>query len=311
MYNRIVLISPFIEVRLRKLYWNNIRLFKSLSPKKAIVSKDGVSWDKVISYLELNGVTKGALVVLHSSYEALWSSKLSPPAIIRSLRALLGDEGTLAMPVIRSYEGEPPIDRVLSTDVSNLICTYNTRSSTITSGVLPFFLTREKDVIISRNPLNSMAAVGRLAIPMMADNIKEENLPSCGRNSSWAFCVENNAIIVGLGIDLCHSLTMMHVAADLYMEQWPIKNWYRKRVFDIVDGDFHKRISLLEREEKWGCYYLAAVNFRQDLIKNDILVSKVVGGVTVEFVFAKKLIDFLLLRNHKAYPFYIPKKYFK
>jgi hypothetical protein len=95
------------------------------------------------------------------------------------------------------------------------------------------------------------------------------------------------------------------------MEEWPIKKWYRKRVFDIVDGNFHKRISVLERENIWGCYYLAALNYRNDLIKNNILTSKIVGGVTVEIVFAKKLIDFLRLRNRNGYPYYIPKKYFK
>jgi aminoglycoside 3-N-acetyltransferase len=156
-----------------------------------------------------------------------------------------------------------------------------------------------------------MAAVGRLAASMMINNISEDNLPPCGKNSSWAFCVENDAIIVGLGIDLCHHLTITHVATDLYMEEWPIKNWYIKRVFNIIDGDFHKRISVLEREPFWGCFYLSASNYRNDLIKNNILISNIVGGVIVEIVFSKKLIDFLRSRNQNGYPFFIPKKYFK
>lgn len=311
VYNKIAQISPYVEVKLKKIYWKNVKSLRHQIPKKAKVTKENINWNKVICYLKENGVKEGSLMVIHSSYEALASSKLSPVEIIRSLRTILGDEGTLAMPVIRSYKEEPALENFLNTDVSNLICTYNLKSTPMLSGVLPFFLTREKDAIISRSPLNSMAAVGRLAASMMVNNISEDNLPPCGRNSSWAFCVENSAIIVGLGIDLCHHLTMTHVATDLYIEEWPIKNWYRKRIFDIVDGSFQKRITVLEREPIWGSFYLPPLNYRNDLIKNNILISKIIGGVVVEIVFAKKLIDFLRSRNNNGYPFYIPKKYFK
>jgi aminoglycoside 3-N-acetyltransferase len=311
LYNKIALLSPYVEVKLRKLYWNNINRLNRYSPKKVFVTKEFVNWNDVISYLKQNGVNEGTLMILHSSYEALAPSKLSSVQIIKSLRNLLGDEGTLAMPVIRSYKEEPPDQEILKTDVSNIICTYNLQSKNIVTGLLPFFLTREKDVEISRNPLNSLAAVGKLANSMMINNISVDNLPPCGKNSSWAFCVENDAIIVGLGIDLCHHLTITHVAADLYMEEWPIKNWYRKRIFDIIDGNFQKRITVLEREPVWGCYYLPAINYRNDLIKNNILISAKVGGVIVEIVFSKKLMDFLRSGNQNAYPYCIPKKYFK
>lgn len=311
IYYKLAQISPYLEINLRKLYWKNIKYFKSYRPKTAIITKEIVNWNKVIQYLELQGVKKGTLIVLHSSYEALKSSKLTPIEIIRSLRSLLSDEGTLAMPVIRQFKEEPTIENVLKTDISRIICKYNLHSKNISSGLLPFFLTREKDVKISRYPLNTMAAVGKLAVPMMINNISEENLPPCGKSSAWAFCAENNAIIVGLGIDLCHHLTITHVVTDLYMEEWPIKNWYIKRSFDIIDCDFQKRISVLERDPFWGCYYLPAINYRKDLIKNKILISVIVGGVVVEIVNSGKLLDFLRSRRQKGYPFYIPSKYFK
>jgi len=311
MYEKIALISPYVEVELRKIYWKNVGRFKKFRPKRTIAPKDDVSWDQVVSYFKQNGIINGTLMVLHSSYEALQSSNLSPIEIISSLRSLLGNEGTLAMPVIRKYKNEPPIEHSLNIDLSNTISTYNPQVSKIVTGILPFYLTKEKGAIISRYPLNSMAAIGRLAVPMMADNIIEDDLPPCGRNSSWAFCVENDAIVVGLGIDLTHSLTILHVAEDLFMEEWPIKNWYRKRVFDIVDGDFYKRISVLERKPVWGCFYYAELNLRNSLRRNKILISKNVGGVAVDIVHAKKLIDFLRLRNSNGYPYCIPKKYYK
>lgn len=313
MYEKIALISPYFEVFLRKLYWKNVKALKKFRPKRALKPRNRVNWDDVIYYLVKIGLGDGKLMVLHSSFEAIWSSGLSPAQIIKSLRVLLGDEGTLAMPVFRKYKEDPPLDQILTTDFSKMVCTYNPYSSKIWSGVLPFFLTKEEDVVISRYPLNSMAAVGKLAVPMMADNIVEDYLPPCGKHSSWAFCLEEDAIIVGIGIDLCHSLTITHVAADLFLDEWPIKNWYRKRVFNIVDGTFTKQITVLEREDRWGCFYLAASNYRKDLINNKILISETIGGVIIEFVYAKKLLDFLRLRNRDGnpYPYYIPNRFFK
>jgi len=311
MYSRIASISPYMEVALRKFYWNNIKLLKKYAPRNTIIPKEEINWNEVLRYLENNGIKKGALMILHSSWEAIAPAKITPPGIIRSLRELLGKEGTLAMPVIRAYKEEPPLEKLLSTDISGLVCTYNLKDANITTGVMPFFLTREKDVVISRNPLNSIAAAGPLAYPMMANNILEDDLPSCGKNSSWAFCVEKDAIVVGLGIDLVHSLTITHVAAELWMDEWPVKDWCRIRIFDVVDGEFRKRISVLERKPFWGCYYLAALNYREDLIKNNILSSSVAGGITVEILQARNLIDFLHSRIHTAYPYYIPRKYFK
>lgn len=311
MYNKIALISPYVEVQLRKFYWNNVKIFKNLKPERALVSKTEINWDQVVDYLKQNGIDKGTLMILHSSYNSLKSSKLSPKEIVSSLRSLIGVEGTLAMPVIRRFKEEPDVENWQKFDYSNTICTYDTQKSEIWTGALPQFLIKEKDVVISRHPLNSLAAVGRLAGPMMENNIKDDYSTPCGKDSSWAFCVENDAIIVGLGIYLSRSLTIRLVSEDLYMDEWPIKNWYRKRVFDVIDGNFSKRINVLERDYKWGCFYLAEVNFRQDLIKNNLLISRNVGGINVEIISSRKLLDFVRSRRSKCYPYCIPGKYFK
>lgn len=311
IYNRIALISPHLEVFLRQLYWKNVNSLKSFNPKRAILPNVDVEWSKIVDFLKRNGISKGTLLVLHSSYKSLKSSSLTPKEIISSLRTLIGSEGTLAMPVIRRYEEEPDVDDWMNFNYSDIICTYDTQKSKIWTGALPQSLVKEKDVVISRHPLNSLAAVGRLAGRMMESNIKDDYSTPCGKNSSWAFCVENDAVIVGLGIYLSRSLTIRLVSEDLYIDEWPIKNWYWKRGFDVIDGNFNKRINVLERNYRWGCFYLAEVNFRRDLIKNNILISKTIGGINVEIVFAKKLIDFVRSRKNKCYPYCIPKKYFK
>lgn len=300
-----------MEVFLRKTYWNNYRLLHKFNISKAIIPKEPFVWDEVLSYLLKIQLTKKRIIVLHSSYDSLKLSGLSPFEIINSLLTILGPDGTLAMPVIRRYAEEPNLEDFLNADFERIISTYDTRKSKIVTGLLPFCLTRTKDVVISRYPINSMAAVGKLAKSMMQNNIKEDFLAPCGKYSSWAYCVENDALIIGMGIDLVKNLTMMHVISDLFPERWPIKGWYRVRNFNIVDNEYRKSINVLERYDKWGCYYLTNENFRHDLLKNGILHTAVINNLRIEYLSSVDLFNFLLSRIETAYPYSIPRIFFK
>ena len=110
MYQKSALISPYVEVELRKLYWKNVKFLRHYRPQRAFLSKDTVNWNEVISYLKNNGVAKGSLLVVHSSYNSLKSSGYTPFEIISTLQDMLGSEGTLAMPVIRKYKEEPEVE---------------------------------------------------------------------------------------------------------------------------------------------------------------------------------------------------------
>ena len=61
IYKRIVLISPWLEVCIRKIYWKNVKLFKRFNP----YNKDGnnnykyncyVDFDQIINYLKSKGL---------------------------------------------------------------------------------------------------------------------------------------------------------------------------------------------------------------------------------------------------------------
>src|SRR5690554_1270052 len=106
IYNSIALSSPRAEVMLRKLYWKNVETLSFLSPNKNNrISRDvPLDFDKILNYLIDRGVKKGSLVVVHSSYGNLKPLSLSPSEINDELIKLVGDSGTLAMPVIRAFK---------------------------------------------------------------------------------------------------------------------------------------------------------------------------------------------------------------
>ena len=57
---------------------------------------------------------------------------------------------------------------------------------------------------------------------------------------------------------------MIHVAEDLYENEWPVKDWYRNRQFRVIDNEFDKEVTIRERHPKWALFY-AEREFSKDL----------------------------------------------
>lgn len=79
------------------------------SHKKTKTVQKHIDFTRVVDWLKANGVGEGSLLIVHSTYESLEATGLEPDAIVENLLELVGKTGTLAMPAIRKYKGEPPI----------------------------------------------------------------------------------------------------------------------------------------------------------------------------------------------------------
>jgi hypothetical protein len=148
-----------------------------------------------------------------------------------------------------------------------------------------------------------MVAIGPLAEPMMNHNLDGDLPLPCGNNSSWFFCLENSAKIVGLGVDIANALTMIHVSEDANTENWPIENWYRERVFTLLDGGQCSTITVKERRPCWAMNY-ASRTLAKDLRKAGVLVGASIGGISVDILDSRALIAFLNERRHTGYPYF-------
>jgi len=306
LFNKILSISPYVELLVRRIYWKNISLFQKIKgiikTEKKIKKTKPLDFNKIIRLLQKQGIESGSILVVHSSYESIEHSGLTPPQVIQRLLDFLGEQGTLAMPAIRKYSKK--INNYLEDALINEITTYDTLKSKIWTGALPFYMLRDKRSVISRFPINSMVAIGNMAEVMMKDNLLGNKPTACGINSSWNFCVNNNAFVVGIGIDLIHSLTIIHVAEDLLDSKWPVKDWYHERKFKIIDRDYETIKVVKERRRKWGALYFAEKTLRKDLIREGILGSFTIERVKVEVVNSKKLINYLNKKNKLGYPYF-------
>lgn len=308
--NKLMGLSPYIELLVRYIYWKNIGLFSLfVKRKKNHRNLDFVDFSKILNYLKNTGITSGDLLLVHSSYGELKCTQKKPLEIIHDLKNLVGETGTLAMPAIRKYEGEPDIKNYLKADISEKVFTYDVHKTKVQTGALPATMVQMPEAIISRFPLNTLVSIGPLAKPMMKDNLAGDFPSACGINSAWKFCLDNNAYLIGLGTDLTGCLTMIHVAEDILDDKWPVKNWYRKRIFRIIDKDFETIKIVKERCPKWGTLHWAGRTLCKDLTNKNILHTQNIDGILVEIIKAKELIDFLNSKNSKGYPYFLVKNH--
>lgn len=306
--------SPWIEVFVKTLYWrstliNNVLARRARKRQIPIMvptsSPATLSFERITDQLTELGVRKGGIMIVHASGLALKPTALAATQLCEKLLDFLGPEGTLAMPAIPLYRGEPTGPERLTDAICAKILTYDVHKTPPWTGALPKALMGVTGAVRSRHPINSMVAVGPHAVSMMAANIDGDRPMGCGPGSSWKFCADHNATIVCLGVDTAHSLTMIHVAEDSWANQWPIANWYRDRMFHVKDGEFETNLTVRERRPHWAINY-GERTLQKDLIAHGILKVAYVGGLRIEVCESVVLIEFLNSRKSSGYPYWLP-----
>ena len=319
LYRKVALSSPRVEVFLRKTYWAMMPLLHRFAASEGggnnhieDMEEHTADFSKVIAYLREIGIKKGDIVIVHSSFDSLKKTGLDAEGVINALLVLVGEEGTLAMPAIRHFseegEGMEYLKKYIKDEVPDEVV-YDLYRTPISSGLLPFTLSRYDDAVISEFPLNPLVAVGAQAEEMMQGNI-DGILPSAhGAMSAWKYCAGHNAWNIGLGVSEKDYLTIFHVGQE--QPEWPYKEdaWYLERNFSIKKGRNKTPLRIRERRHRWTMYF-PEMNFYNDLKKNNILSQKFVEGIEVLAVRSSDLFGFIG-KQSDGYPYLIPRKYHK
>jgi aminoglycoside 3-N-acetyltransferase len=251
------------------------------------------------------GVGEGDILIVHSRYDRLRPTGLAPAEINRALKAVVGDSGTLAMPAIPIIRHEPQGAAKFDPASYERVFDFDVRSRRIATGELPKALLMEAAAHRSRHPGNSMVAVGPEAAAMMQHNLDEPLPTPCGRGSSWEYGCRRNAAVVALGLDLMHSLTMIHVAEDTREKQWPVRGWYRRRRFRITDGEFEVETTIREREHGWS-QFLPERAVSRDIYRNAIADTRIADTLEVHCCRSMPLIEYVTNHSNATYPYLFP-----
>ncbi len=298
---------PRLEVLIRHVYWRNPRLKGLLGairrnpqPRESLKRVDeGRIWETLRDL----GVKRGDILVVHSDYAQLRRTEKTPAAIVESLRGVVGPEGTLGMPTIPLLRGEPSGHDRLVVDVSSLVLEYDPRRAPAATGALPNALLMNREAVRSLHPLNTMGAIGAEAKDMVQSDLDGDRPLPCGVQSAWYYCYKRNAKVVALGVDMAHSLTMIHVAEDANEERWTPRGWYRDRHFRIKCAGNERSATVRERHPRWAMYF-AERRMDRDLRRAGIIVGKNVGGIRVDVAQSRPLVDYLAKRGETGYPYY-------
>ncbi len=309
-------LSHHLEMIARRIVWNkylnSIFMIKSINVnRKKALDVQKIDLSNIINHLKQCGVSRGDILIVHSSYSQFKRSGISPQEVIDALIQLISKDGTLVMPAIRNFANDSVGVNRLYDSIEGMISVYNPKTTPIWTGALPNVLKSMKGVVLSRVPLNSLVAFGRDAEEMFKNELKDSIPTPNGKNSGWAYCLKKNAWIISLATDLTHSLTSIHTTEDLDPENWPIEGWYRKRSFLIDDGSKRIKKEFLERRPRWGMLHFGERKLSRDLQKNNIIQSSVIDSVQIEIARSLDLHNYLNSKNMRGYPYFWVKKYLK
>jgi|GEM_PF-350159 len=311
---KILAASPYVEAAVRRLYWGSpvlpemLAFVKTQKAKRAKEKKKApapsVSMDTILQQLREWGVKKGDLLLLHSSYRSIRGGGLSPDAVIDAFLDYLGPEGTLCMPSIPYWPEAPKLYERLTADYDDIVLDYDPETTPAWTGAVASAMIKRKEAVRSLHPLNSMTAIGPLAEDMVKTDLDGDRPRPNGPQSSWNFCLQHNAWVLAAGADMAHSLTMIHTAEDLLGDDWPVKNWYRDRRFNIKINGVYEEKTVRERHPVWASYY-GERTLSKDLIEAGVCRRATPDGVNLELLRSRDLIDFLNLRNDTLYPYFM------
>lgn len=321
LFKRLLLLSPYIEISIRRCFWNHFLIFDKIRKVWSKISNrklkgtnsknDNNKIEIVIDYLKESGIKSNDIIIIHSSFDSISGLGLQADQIIELLSKELVPNGTIVMPAIRSFKEEGKGIAYLENYISDIVpdtTLYNVMRTPVSSGLLPFTLMRFDEAIISDFPLNPVVALGKEAKQMVNGNVDGKFPSAHGHNSAWRYCADRNAWNIGLGVDKKDYLTLFHVAQE--NEDWPVKDWFFHRNFTVKHGRKENSITVNERSRKWTKYY-AETNFYNDLLNNKIMSSMVIENIPILLTRSSDLLTFMKSQKNKTYPYYLPKKYLK
>lgn len=152
-------------------------------------------YQTLINDLKRIGVTKGMVLMVHSSYKALQLRNTPPTMVIQALQEVLGVDGTLLMPAL-TYA---------NVNINNPNFSYHNTPCCV--GIIPEIFRKSKGVIRSLNPVHSVCSWGKYANEMTQNHFMDDI--SIGPNSPFTLLPSYNGKILMLGCGLKPN-TFMH-----------------------------------------------------------------------------------------------------
>jgi aminoglycoside 3-N-acetyltransferase len=160
--------------------------------------------------LQALGVSTGAVLLVHTSFDAFRAFQGRPTDVVAALQALVGPEGAILMPTM-PFSGT-------AIEWARANPTVDLRCAPSRMGLVSEVFRRMPNVVRSIHPTHPVAAWGSCARELIAEHWRATT--PCGAGSPYHRLLECNGLVVLLGADIS-SLTFFHTAEAMLADGWP------------------------------------------------------------------------------------------
>ena len=160
-----------------------------------------------ITALRKTDIKEGDTIFVHSSLSTFGKVKGGPKTVVNALKAVIGEEGLLAMPAYTSCEYRAGDDRP---DIEGLI-PFDPKKSPANTGAISDYFWRQKGVLRGTNPVHSTSVQGPGATEFLSGD--DEKTPCCSLAGPLGNILLKDGKFVFLGVKM-NTCTFLHAIED-------------------------------------------------------------------------------------------------
>jgi aminoglycoside N3'-acetyltransferase len=258
-----------------------LRAYATKWVRKAPLDAAPLSLDDLERAMTEAGVECGRDLMVHASWGGIPRLQAKPSELLGVLKGIVGSKATLVMP---THPVEKRRDGVLIYEVD--------RSPT-RMGMLAETMRRAAGRSRSPVPIAPVSALGPAAEQYVRDYREESRLTPWGRGSPYWEIAERRGQVLVLGIDFVRTLTLMHTAFDVLLEENPIPDFYEPIDWLVVREGKEERWSL-RQQRRYLDQHLATFAFRKVALESETISERVWHGVRIAVVDARRFLDWHL-----------------
>lgn len=230
------------------IFYKNNKKRQRLKQREFLISQNkSVSKQHIIDKLKSIGITKGDVVMLHSSLSKIGFVQNGANTIINALMEVIENDGTLVMPAF------PAVG--FNYDYLKTNPVFNVKETPSKMGIITEVFRKKENVFRSLHPTDSVCAFGKQAEYLVKDHFNQ--LTPYNKYSPFYKLCQLQGKIILIGVDL-NSLTNFHTHEDAIANfEFPV---YHKTQFntDVIDDNgvkktMHTKVHNPEWSKKRKC----------------------------------------------------------
>jgi aminoglycoside 3-N-acetyltransferase len=240
------------------------------------------------------GYAPGRDLLVHSAVAGMREVQGSLDETLAMLRELVTPGGTLLMPShpLLGRRGELPV--------------YDVRKSRSLVGMLTERFRRTQGVLRSPFPVAPILALGPAAALYTRDFHEESGGTAYGAGSPYHRLAERDGQVLYLGIDFIRTITLEHVAFDLLRGDHPIRDYYERQRFVVVEGGEEHEVEVLDHRKALE-RRLASIPMRRMILRSGTIRCADLGGLSVQVMDAGPFVAWHLPQaRRRGWPYWTP-----